>query len=341
MTLSGTRIFFFLATLCSAFAAQINERQFTPGQYQTPDGALVMGTDGSYVEPYFATKALIVAQDAGLDVQKPAHAWIAWFLPRQVKDGRPYRYCHKGNNWRRCGRADADDSMLSLWLQLIYRMSPDTGMPPEWKASAARSEAQLDRLRDKRTGLYRISRENHVSLFMDNVEVYSALKDIAQQKSRQHDTAGAQAMQQKADELAAAIVKNFWDKKYRYFRVSNQKESRRTQFYPDAVAQTFALQAGLPIPNRDPEAEWQAWKNEFASDWLEQRHDPHPWGLLALTADKMRDENTAVCWVSRAEHLRYGENWNVVEEAAYQALESKIGEGKLNARACTEVVAWR
>ena len=341
MTPGRVRFFFLLATLCSALAAQINERQFTPGQYQTSDGALVMGTDGSFVEPYFATKALIVAQDWGLEVQKPALSWIAWFLPRQMKDGRPYRYCRKGGKWRRCGRADADDSMLSLWLQLVYRLAPDSGMSPAWQASAHRSEKQLDQLHDKRTGLYRISRENHTSLFMDNVEVYSALKDIAAQKSRLGDRAGAQATQAKADNLAAAIEKNFWDKKYKYFRVSNQKESRRTQFYPDAVAQTFALQAGLPIPDRDANAEWTEWKREFGSDWLGQRRDPHPWGLLALTADKMGDENTAACWVARAEHLRYGENWNVLEEAAYQALEAKVGDDKLNAGACTEVVAWR
>ena len=231
--------------------------------------------------------------------------------------------------------------MLSLWLQLVYRMAPDSGMPAEWQASAARAEKQLDQLRDKRSGLYRISRENHTSLFMDNVAVSAALIDLATQKSRLGNGAGAQATQAKADDLAAAIEKNFWDKKYRYFRVSNQKESRRTQFYPDAVAQTFALQAGLPVPNRDPDMEWAEWKREFGSDWLGQRRDPHPWGLLALTADKMGDVNTAACWMACAEHLRYGENWNVLEEAAYQALQAKVGEDKLNARACTEVVAWR
>lgn len=340
MTHGGARFFFLLATICSAFAAQIEQRQFTPGPYQAADGALVMGTDGSFVEPYFATKALIAAQDSGLDVRQAAQSWIAWFLPRQTHDGRPYRYCRKGR-WRRCGRADADDSMLSLWLQLLYRMAPDSGMPAQWRKSAQRSEAQLDRLRDKRTGVYRISRENHTSLFMDNIEVYSALKDIAPQKARLGDRAGAQAVQAKADALATAIERNFWDSKYRYFRVSNQKEARRTHFYPDAVAQTFALQAGLQIPNRQPQLEWNEWKREFGSDWLEQRKDPHPWGLLALTADKLGDENTAACWVSRSEHLRYGENWNVLEEAAYQALKAKLGEAAQDARACTEVLAWR
>jgi len=299
-----------------------------------------MGTDGSFIEPYFATKALIVAQDDGLDVSRAAQAWIAWFLPRQMKDGRPYCYCRK-SHWRRCKRADADDSMLSLWLQLLYRMAPDNGLPADWTKSAVRSEAQLDRLRDKRSGLYRISRENHTSLFMDNVEVYTALKDVARQKMRLSDRVGGEVTQTKATQLAAAIEKNFWDTKYRYFRVSNQKESRRTHFYPDAVAQTFALEGDLPIPNRDPHMEWQQWKNQFGSDWLSQRVDPHPWGLLAITAAKMGDNNTAACWLASSEHLRFSENWNVLEEAAYQALKAKLGDAQLNARACVEATAWR
>ena len=299
-----------------------------------------MGTDGSFVEPYFATKALIVAQDEGLDVSRAAQAWISWFLPRQMKDGRPYCYC-RSSKWRRCKRADADDSMLSLWLQLLYRMTPNTGMPADWARSAQHSEAQLDRLRDKRTGLYHISRENHASLFMDNVEVYTALRDVARQKGRLKDSSGAEATEAKATQLASAIEKNFWDKKYRYFRVSNQKESRRTHFYPDAVAQTFALQGDLPIPDRNPRVEWQQWKNEFASDWLSQRFDPHPWGLLAITADKMGDYDTAACWLASSQHLRFSEDWNVLEEAAYQSLKAKLGDAQLNARACTEATAWR
>lgn len=337
---SLARLLVLLATICSGLAAEISERQFTPGQYQTADGALVMGTDGNFVEPYFATKALIVGQDAGLDVRQPALSWIAWFLPRQIHDGRPYRYCRK-EKWKRCGRADADDSLLALWLQLLYRMAPDAGMPAEWKQSVQRSEAQLERLWDRKTGVYHISRENHASLFMDNVEVYSALKDVAQQKLRLGDRMGAQAMQARADRLAGGMKTIFWDKKYNYFRVSNQKESRRTQFYPDAVAQTFALQVDLTIPNRDPQMEWKEWKAEFGSDWLGQRRDPHPWGLLAITAEKMGDSNTAACWVERSEHLRYSDNWNILEEAAYQAIKAKVGDAALDARACTEVVAWR
>ena len=101
--------------------------------------------------------------------------------------------------------------------------------------------------------------------------------------------------------------------------------------------------------------EWQQWRNEFGSDWLSQRHDPHPWGLLAITADKMGDENTAACWLASSEHLRYSENWNILEEAAYQSLKAKLGEAQLDARACqaypsedlkhgapgAEATAWR
>ena len=42
---------------------------------QAPDGAVTLNPGGNYVEPYFATKALIVAQDGGLDVREAASAW--------------------------------------------------------------------------------------------------------------------------------------------------------------------------------------------------------------------------------------------------------------------------
>ena len=56
---------------------------FIPATFQAPDGALTLNPGGNYVEPYFATKALIVAQDGGLDVREAAEAWIGWALPRQ------------------------------------------------------------------------------------------------------------------------------------------------------------------------------------------------------------------------------------------------------------------
>src|SRR5258708_34425277 len=164
------RFLLFLAVLCqSSSPALVGAPPFVPEQYQSQDGALVIEANGDYVEPYFATKALIVAQDAGLDVRDTAAGWITWGLAHQKKDGRFDRYCRKQNeDWRSCGAADADDSMLALWLQLLYRMPPDRGLPTAWKASTRNAESQLSRLRNGRLGVYPVSPRNHVPPFLGN-----------------------------------------------------------------------------------------------------------------------------------------------------------------------------
>src|SRR5579864_1202713 len=125
-----------VAVLCCALVPA-EATAFYPATLQAPDGAMTLNPGGNYVEPYFATKALIVAQDGGLDVHKAAVAWIRWVLPRQRPDGLFRRFCRVNDEWRDCAPADADDSMLALWMQLLYRMAPATGMPAEWQRSLA------------------------------------------------------------------------------------------------------------------------------------------------------------------------------------------------------------
>src|SRR5437763_7149470 len=85
-----------LALLCTSRAsAQSSSGEFAPQNYQLPDGAIVLQSTAVDVEPYFATKALIAAQDAGLDIREAGRAWIKWLLPRQKSDGRFERYCRK------------------------------------------------------------------------------------------------------------------------------------------------------------------------------------------------------------------------------------------------------
>lgn len=307
--------------------------EFTPGPYQTHDGALLLNAGGDFVEPYFATKALLVAGDAGLDVHRAGEAWIAWMLPRQLKDGRFERFCdkrHKG--WKACGHADADDSMLALWLQLLYRMSPPEGLRPEWKQSADRAEAHLFSLRRGRLHVYSISRHNHVGLLMDNAEVYSALREMAEAQRRWGDAAHAQQLSERADDLRHGIAKTFWDSRRRLFRVSTQAGGRWL-FYPDAVAQTYVLLAGLSDPGEDAATTWRRWNAAYGEAWLARKEDPHPWGLLALTAAHLGDSATAGCWEYRARGLRHAAVWNILEEAAYQALAAR---GPAGAAACSE-----
>ncbi len=326
-----------LAAACLGMPARA--AAFVPEHYSKPDGALVLLTDGNYVEPYFATKALLTAQDAGLDVRTSALAWIHWVLPRQRQDGRIDRYCLTNTNtWKRCAHADADDSMLALWLQLLYRMAPDSGLPAPWEESADRAQRHLASLRNRRLGVYHISHRNHVALLMDNVEVYSALRDIAAAQARFGDRQAAENTSAAARQLAASIRGIFWDKHAQRFRVSIQKQ-RPGSFYPYAVAQVFPLMAGLPV-REDPRAAWEQWRNTYGADWLEQRQDPHPWGLLAMAAIEMNDINTAVCWLSQSEPFRYSPRWNVLEEAVYQGLHSRFAEDRrTRLTACSTVLA--
>ena len=323
-----------------AVCASAATARFDPNGYQQPDGAISLTYHGDYVEPYFATKALIVAQQAGLDVRQPAQRWIQWLLPRQDKQGRFGRYCRKqGAEWRLCSAADADDSMLALWLQLLYTNAPDSGIPAKWLHSAQKARSALDVLRNNRLGVYHVSRQNHVALLMDNVEVYSALVEIANAQQRFGQSQDAQTTLSQAEQLNSAIQHVFWNKHEDWFRPSIQKN--RPEFYPDIVAQVYPWLADMPmnsdIPTRDA---WQSWRQRFAADWLEKRRDPHPWGLVAVAAVKFGDNDSAGCWLSRSEALRFSSNWNVLEEAAFQAVESRIGQtSETDPNACSRVIA--
>ena len=310
-----------LAMACTSRAsAQSSTGEFAPQNYQLPDGAIVLQTSAVDVEPYFATKALIMAQDAGLDIREAGTAWVKWMLPRQKSDGRFERYCRKaGEKFHACGAADADDSLLALWLQLLYRLAPDSGIPAEWQQSARKAQSQLGKLRNGRLGIYHVSTRNHVALFMDNVEVFSALRDIAQAQARFGDQNAANATRADADKLAAAIQHVFWDNRNQRFRPSIQKSN--PAFYPDVVAQVFPWVEDMPTPNEDPRSAWNTWRSRFATAWLENKYDPHPWGLVALAAMKLGDESTALCWLSHSQSLRYGKSWNILEEAVFQGLE--------------------
>lgn len=311
---------------------------FQPTTFQHPDGAITLNCNGTYVEPYFATKALIVAQDGGLDIRQSALAWITWALPRQRADGLFRRFCHDNGQWRDCAPADADDSMLALWMQLLYRMSPASGMPPEWRRSVGLSAGQLEKLYNHRLGVYHISRRNHVALFMDNIEVYSALADIAQEQLRLGDSNSAQGTNVRAEKLKSAIDRIFWDRREKRFHPSMQKD--RPAFYPDDVAQVYPWLANMNAPGEDSRRAWDQWKRAFGAGWIERRYDTHPWGLVALAAEKVGDSRTAACWTSHSDPLRAGDSWNVLEEAVWQSLHARFDQPQLlDPRACESVLA--
>jgi hypothetical protein len=259
-------------------------------------------------------------------------------LPRQRANGLFRRFCRIHDQWRDCAHADADDSMLALWMQLLYRMSPGTGMPPAWQRSVNLAAAQLEKLYNRRLGVYHISRRNHVALFMDNIEVYAALTDVAHEQIRLGESATAKTTNTRAEKLRSAIDRIFWDRRHRRFHPSMQKDV--PAFYPDDVAQVYPWLANMNVPGEDTPEAWEQWKRAFGAGWIERKYDTHPWGLVALAAEKVGDSSAAACWTSHSDPLRGSDSWNVLEEAVWQSLRARFAQPQLlDPRACQSVLA--
>ena len=56
--------------------------------YQTPDGAITVNEHSDFVDPYFANRALTLADESGMDVHVIAEHWIPWLMAHQLPDGR-------------------------------------------------------------------------------------------------------------------------------------------------------------------------------------------------------------------------------------------------------------
>jgi hypothetical protein len=188
--------------------------------------------------------------------------------------------------------------------------------------------------------VYHISHKNHVALFMDNVEVYGAFKDVSAAQQRFGDAEKASQTRAQADALSRAIMRIFWDPRAQWFRVSTQKQ-QHGNFYPDAIAQAFPILAHFQVSNRDPKTVWEWWRDTFGEEWLTQKNDPHPWGLLAVAAFEADDHQTATCWLTQSEPFRFSKQWNVLEEAAYQGLKVSLPSYQEHPAACSGVMARR
>lgn len=299
--------------------------------YQAQQGAITVHYRGNFVDPYFAIKSLLVAHEAGLDIQHAAHAWIEWLMPRQRSNGLFDRFClEKGSEWRACENADSDDALLAMWMELLYVMAPSNGLPLEWQSSLDKASLQLERLHDKRTGIYRISVGNPAGLFMDNVEIYAALRSISREQKRLGAHSVSQATYKHAVTLRHRIMQVFRPKANAPFLVSTQT-AQDGKFYPYDVAQIYPWLHHMPTNSLSVRADFNAWLQKYGKGWLSFEKDVYPWGLVALTALNLGDHNTAECWLNRAEILRNGERWNVLEEAVFQAI---LQSAKFNDAAC-------
>ena len=290
--------------------------------YQHSDGAITVHSSGDNVDPYFAMKALWVSRQLDDPAPLESLSWIGWLMPRQKKDGSFARYCEKDGEWRECERSDADDSMLALWMELLYETAPRHRLPPGWLGSAERADRALRSLRNPASGLYRTGFDSKESLLMDNVEVYEALKRIGEILEQSGDRVRARRFLKQARDLKNAMISAFRADRNGILRWSTDDHGTGT-FYPYAVADLYPWLHGMRTKGFGNMESWDEWLKQYGQIWLSRSGDSYPWGLVALLA--LRDHSYPYVdrWIANAAALRGGDNWDVLEEAVLQGLARK------------------
>jgi hypothetical protein len=300
-----------------------------------------------------------LADESGLDVRASVAHWIPWAIAHQLPDGRFQRYCKSASSeWSACQSSDADDAGLALWLELLFRMAPKSGLPSNWKSSADRANRYLETLHDNGTGLYFVSLELRVSLLMDNVEVYHSFRVMAAANRRFGRPDLGDSYQRKANRLAQAIAGRLWVRAKHEFLTSTQNSSNQNSaaqnfgtqnfatqdpaaraFYPDDVAQVYPWLFNMPTPAGNAKAAFRRWLKSYGSTWLNRDSDDFPWGIVALAAYRQGETTCVRQWmtqsVSLSLSLRSGtlksetlgsdqdRYWTVLDETVLQILRQK------------------
>ena len=282
--------------------------------YSDASGAITILNGGEITDPYFALQAMLLAHDNGLNISGPAEKFANWLVPRQKPDGTFDRFCQSATKtWVSCKAADADDSLLALWMRLLQTMPEQLGKNLAWKNSYAASEKALANLFQPSQGIYMVSPVILHGLFMDNLEVWSLKAHLKLVKPSE------------VEKLAQTIHATFWQPVNKNFLVSTQLEQRtqKPQFYPDHVAQIFPLLVDFPILPQKAKQYYKNWMQMHRAEWLRQGDADYPWGLLAVLALRQGDEPSARCWLREASGMRHSSRWAVTDEAAFQILTSK------------------
>lgn len=304
--------------------------------YQRPDGAITVLLHGDVVDPYFAAKALLSAADAHADVRSAAVKWIEWLMPRQNADGTFDRFCIRNGKTAPCARADADDSAIALWIELLIRYAPQPRMSRPWQASMDQAIAYLDKLHDRQRGVYLVSSTLRVGLLMDNVEVYQAMQQLSAYYASIGDPSAAANWRARAHALSASI-KHVFFASGRY-GPSTQRLADQS-FYPTAVAQIFPILSDIGLPGQSSAAFYEAWMKQYCQAWLEMPSHDYPWGLVALAAQKYGDRAAISCWHAHAAPFRHGAHWNVLEEALFTAFEGQLADPLAPAKCCAPPIS--
>ena len=285
------------------------------GGYTDESGAITVLHKGDSADPYFAMQALMLAHENGMDVSAPAEKFVNWLVPRQKPDGTFDRFCRGADKkWVSCKTADADDSLLALWMKLLETMPTQLAKNPVWNKSYEISKTSLAHLYQPSRGIYMVSPVVLHGLFMDNLEVWSRMVHLKQPQQRAD-----------SDKLARAIHDTFWDPVNKRFLVSTQLEQRaqKLAFYPDHVAQIFPLMFDFPLLPANARSYYRSWMVTNRAEWLAQGETDYPWGLLAVLALRQNDRVSAGCWLRQSTPLRHSARWAVSDEASYQILLSR------------------
>ena len=307
--------------LLSAATTYASPQSLSLDLYQTPDGAITVNEHGDFVDPYFANRALTLADESGMDVRAIAERWIPWLMAHQLPDGRFQRYCKTGGgDWSACKPSDADDAGFAVWLELLYRLAPQSGLPIAWRASAAQASKYLEGLRDKNTGLYFVSHDLRVCLLMDNAEIYHLFRVMAAANRRFGQLKLSFEYGKKADQLARAIVRRMWSPAKHSFAASTQRPLP-TNFYPAAVAQVYPWLFKVSTPAGDAKRAFQNWLNSYGNIWLHRNGDEFPWGIIALAADRFGETAWVDEWVQNSQSLRHSAYWTVLDETLVQVFQ--------------------
>ena len=101
--------------------------------YSDGSGAITVLHGGNSFDPYFAMQALLLAHDNGMDISAPAIKFINWLAPYQKPDGTFDRFCRgEDKKWLACKSADADDSLLAIWIKLLDTLPVQLQKNPVW-----------------------------------------------------------------------------------------------------------------------------------------------------------------------------------------------------------------
>lgn len=304
----------------SAASADTNGAPFS--DFAMADGALTVFSQGDYVEPYSAIKALIVAHRLGVDVRSEAEKFSSWILPFQQANGPFPRICRSGGTrWLACGPSDADDSLAVLWCALGSEILP---ADRKLDASCHRALDNLATLWDPQRQTFRAIFGQPSAYFADNVEVMAFLQNLRADQAFFRRHIDVLAKLPGPEVMLAALQRNYgYTPDTALEPVAASMPATPYAFYPYGVAPIYPLIYDVRL-GKTREQDWSKWKSKYGKPWLEGKVDHFPWGLIAWAAYKSGDKKSAQTWLRHSRQWKEAGRWNIMEEGVRLGLEHAL-----------------